>query len=95
MDLSELQKIVDSWIMKSGGYWSELEILGRLIEELGEVSRALRKGSRREIEEELGDLFFTLIALSNKLGIDLERSLKAVIRKYDERKELFKELFKG
>jgi len=89
MNLSELQKIVDTWIKKSGGYWTELEILGRLIEELGEVSRALRKGSRREIEEELGDLFFTLIALSNKLGIDLERSLKAAIRKYDERKKLF------
>lgn len=85
MNLLELQKIVDSWIKKSGGYWTELEILGRLIEELGEVSQALRKGDKYKVKEEIGDLFFTLIVLSNKLNIDLEKSLKEAIRKYDKR----------
>lgn len=85
MELFDLQKLVDSWIKKSGGYWTELEILGRLIEELGELSHALRKRDTKGIEEEVGDLLFTLIALSNKLGINLENALKESIKKYDVR----------
>jgi len=85
MELFDLQKLVDSWIKKSGGYWTELEILGRLIEELGELSHALRKRDAKGIEEEVGDLLFTLIALSNKLGINLENALKESIKKYDVR----------
>ena len=85
MELFALQKLVDSWIKKSGGYWTELEILGRLIEELGELSHALRKRDTKGIEEEVGDLLFTLIALSNKLGINLENALKESIKKYDVR----------
>jgi len=86
MELSELQKVVDSWIRRSGGYWSELEILGRLIEELGELSNALRKRDINGVKEEVGDLLFTLIAFSNKFNIDLEESLLDVIKKYDKRK---------
>ena len=86
MELSELQKVVDTWIRRSGGYWSELEILGRLIEELGELSHALRKRDVEGVREEVGDLLFTLIAFSNKLNINLEKSLLDAIKKYDKRK---------
>ena len=55
------------------------------IEELGEVSQALRKGGKQKVEEEVGELFFTLVAFSNKLGIDLENTLKKSIKKYNER----------
>lgn len=85
MELSDIQKLVNSWIKRSGGYWSELEILRRLMEELGELSHALRKKNEKGIEEEVGDLLFTLIAFSNKLGIDLENALKRSIKKYDIR----------
>jgi len=85
MELPELQKLVDSWIKKSGGYWSEFKILGRLVEELGELSHALRKRDEHGVEEEVGDLLFTLIAFSNKIGIDLENALKKTIEKYDVR----------
>jgi len=85
MELPELQELVDSWIKKRGGYWPEFKILGRLIEELGELSQALRKGDEHAIEEETGDLLFTLIAFSNKVGINLENALKRAIKKYDVR----------
>jgi len=52
---------------------------------LGELSHALRKRDTKGIEEEVGDLLFTLIALSNKLGINLENALKESIKKYDVR----------
>jgi len=85
MELPELQKLVDSWIKKSGGYWSEFKILGRLIEELGELSHALRIKNKQKIREEMGDLLFTLIVLSNKFEINLDESLKDTIEKYDKR----------
>jgi len=87
LTLKEVQKLVDSWINKSGGYWSEFKILGRLIEELGELSQAMRKGRKRKIKNELGDVFFTLIALANKLEIDLESSLELAIKKYSRRRK--------
>lgn len=62
------------------------KILGRLVEELGELSQALRKGGKRRIKNEIGDVLFTLIALANKLGIDLESALKLVVKKYSRRK---------
>ncbi|MCJ7479128.1 MAG: nucleotide pyrophosphohydrolase [Candidatus Nanohaloarchaeota archaeon QJJ-7] len=64
--------------------------------ELGEVSKELLKASDygdeevdfpEEMEEEVGDIYFSLLGLADELGIDLSSSLETVLEKYRERAE--------
>jgi NTP pyrophosphatase (non-canonical NTP hydrolase) len=48
------------------------------VEEVGELSEALRFGSKRELEAEFADCLAWLTTLANLSGVDLERA----IRKY-------------
>jgi NTP pyrophosphatase (non-canonical NTP hydrolase) len=43
-----------------------------LAEEVGELARAVRKGSRAEQEHELGDVLAWLASLAGQLGVELE-----------------------
>ena len=48
-----------------------------LVQEVGELGRAILKGDRNNIEEEIADVFAWLVSLCNLLNIDLEEvSLK-------------------
>jgi NTP pyrophosphatase (non-canonical NTP hydrolase) len=49
------------------------------MEEVGELSTALRSGTREEIEKEFADAFAWLTTLANLAGIDADA---AVTRKY-------------
>jgi NTP pyrophosphatase (non-canonical NTP hydrolase) len=42
-----------------------------LVEEVGELSRALRKGGREELAEEFADVLAWLASLANLCGVDL------------------------
>ena len=46
------------------------------VEEVGELSRALRKGTREEQIHEFGDAFAWLISVANLAGIDAEDALE-------------------
>ena len=61
------------------------EVFTILVEEVGELAKALRKNNGQkmdansqshELEHEAADVFTLLIDLCNKLGIDLEHSLR-------------------
>jgi len=65
-----------------------------LVSELGEFAKEIIKATdygkrrfefRREIKNELGDLFFSLIVIANHLDIDLEKALRLVLEKYEKR----------
>jgi NTP pyrophosphatase (non-canonical NTP hydrolase) len=65
-----------------------------LVSELGEVAKEVLKSSHYGItrfmpenrwEEELGDLFFSLICLANSTGVNLEEALNTVLQKYENR----------
>ena len=43
-----------------------------LAEELGELARAIRKGSRADQLDELGDVLAWLASLADQLGLDLD-----------------------
>jgi len=49
------------------------------VEEVGELSEAIRKGDRDEIAKEMADVIAWLSSLANLLGVDLN---EAVVRKY-------------
>ena len=77
------------------GYFPPMELLARLTEELGELSREVqhvfgmkkKKSTEqiRSLEEETGDLFFVLICFANSQGISLEKALTTVLTKFKER----------
>jgi len=53
-----------------------------LVQEVGELSRAILRNDRENIEEEVADVLAWLASLCNLLGIDMEN---AVIKKYPGR----------
>jgi NTP pyrophosphatase (non-canonical NTP hydrolase) len=46
-----------------------------LAEEVGELARAVRKGSRDDQVHELGDVLAWLASLANQLGVSLEEAV--------------------
>ncbi|WP_281302182.1 MULTISPECIES: nucleoside triphosphate pyrophosphohydrolase [unclassified Iodidimonas] len=62
------------------------DVLAKVSEELGEVEQAYKnvEGDARVLEE-LGDLFFTCINLSRKLGHDPEDAMASANRKFERR----------
>jgi NTP pyrophosphatase (non-canonical NTP hydrolase) len=66
-----------------------------LLEEAGEFAKAVRKASGRrtdknsavfEVTEEAADVFWLLLALCNRLGIDLEQAFRDKEAKNQKRK---------
>ncbi|WP_078596897.1 nucleotide pyrophosphohydrolase [Evansella clarkii] len=94
--MQELQKEVDDYISQfKEGYFSPLAMMARLTEETGELAREInhyygekpKKSSEEEktIEQEIGDLLFVLICLSNSLDIDMEEAFDIVMEKFRTR----------
>lgn len=94
--LQQLQQRVDDYIGQfKEGYFPPFELLARLTEELGELSREVQDvyGQKKKkatedansIEEELGDFFFVLVCFANAQGIRLEDALLRVIDKFETR----------
>jgi MazG family protein len=66
--------------------WDEaVQVFEKVEEEIAEVKEAVSLGKVREIEEEMGDLFFSLVNLARKLGVDGETSLAGATSKFMDR----------
>lgn len=95
MDLAKLQKYVKDWIENIGETnWTKWNYFARLVEEVGEIGEQLslsegiknhKKFNKTKLKEELGDVLFVLLALSNKLGIDLEDAFKRIREKHKKK----------
>lgn len=71
---------------KVGYDWEKIEqIFDKVDEELGEFKEALAIGSKKEIEEEMGDIFFSLVNLSRFVEVDAEEALRKTIEKFIRR----------
>jgi tetrapyrrole methylase family protein / MazG family protein len=71
---------------RAGFDWNHLnEALPKLDEEIAEFKDSLREESAGKVEEELGDLFFTLVNISRFLGVDPEEALRKTISKFVHR----------
>lgn len=60
-------------------------VFGKLREEIAELEEALAQGSPTAVEEELGDLLFSVVNLARKLGVDSEPALAAANEKFVQR----------
>jgi MazG family protein len=66
--------------------WSETEpVFEKLSEEIAELREAVGGGDALAMEDELGDLLFTVVNLSRKLKLDAETSLTAATNKFIRR----------
>jgi len=63
--------------------WSEIkDVIKKLEEEMAEFSQALQSPDLAKVEEEMGDLFFTLVNLSRFVRIDAESALTKATNKF-------------
>ncbi len=63
--------------------WQAAEpVFDKVEEEIAELRQALASGETRHVEEELGDLLFTVVNLSRKLKVDSETALAAATGKF-------------
>ena len=94
--MQQLQSRVDAYISQfKEGYFPPFEMLARLTEELGELSREVqhvhgqkkKKATEAEssLAEELGDFFFVLICFANSQGIAMDEALDKVLHKFETR----------
>ena len=87
MELSELQKRVDTWIREYGvRYFSELTNMAILTEEVGELARVMARkygdqsfiaGEKEHLADEMADVLWVLVCLANQTGVNLTEALEA------------------
>lgn len=71
---------------KVGFDWPNVDqVWNKLDEETLELKQAITSGDESGIEDELGDMFFTLVNLSRKLNVDPEVALRKANAKFTKR----------
>lgn len=83
--LARAQKTLGKAV-KNGFQWQKQEqILDKIDEELGELKLALQKNQGAAVQEELGDLLFSLVSLSAWQGFEAEEAMQAAVAKFMRR----------
>jgi ATP diphosphatase len=71
---------------KVGFDWPDAaQVIDKIHEELAEVKEASSSGDRDRIEDEIGDLLFSVTNLARHFGIDPERALRGTNAKFERR----------
>jgi ATP diphosphatase len=71
---------------KVGFDWPDAaQVIDKIHEELEEVKEASSSGQRDKIEDEIGDLLFSVTNLARHFGIDPERALRGTNAKFERR----------
>lgn len=87
-----IQKEVDDWAQQfEKPYFSQLSMLATMCEETGEVARVInclygdknaKNGENlKSLEEELGDLLFTIVCMANANNISLKEAFEKKLEK--------------
>ena len=83
--LARAQKI-SKRAAKVGFEWTKTEdVIDKVIEEAEEMREAIASGNKKHMEEELGDLFFVLVNLGRRLGLDCEEAARKANYKFERR----------
>jgi len=96
MEISALQKEVDTWIKTHGvRYFNELTNTAILMEEVGELARIMarkygeqsfkNKEEEKQLGDEMADVLWVLVCLANQTGVDLEEAMKKNMEKKTSR----------
>ena len=83
--LQKAQKLQKK-VAKVGFDWPDINgVIAKVDEELAEVKEAIREDKPENIEEEVGDLLFSIVNLSRFLKLDTENVLHKTIYKFADR----------
>lgn len=88
--LKRAQKITDIAARYGFDWQNTDDVLKKMHEEFDELARARRKNDAGKIEEELGDIFFTLVNLCRFLSVDAETAASGAIDKFLRRFDYIK-----
>lgn len=98
-NLKKLQESVHELATKFNFYWSNYVQYVHLVEEVAELGEALtvKEGDRAsgsgesaladhdDLQEEFGDVLFTVCELANQLDIDLEKAMNYTFKRYENK----------
>ena len=71
---------------KQGFDWDKISsVLDKLDEEVAEFKNAVQSGKKKDMKEELGDIFFVLVNIAKFNKIDAEEALRATNNKFIKR----------
>ncbi|NOZ25850.1 MAG: nucleoside triphosphate pyrophosphohydrolase, partial [Nitrospirae bacterium] len=77
---------VQERVSRVGFDWNRAEDVFHVVEsEIGEFRSALREGDKARIEEEMGDILFTLVNLARFVDINPDEALRKTIAKFVRR----------
>lgn len=79
MDLKQYQALIKKIYFKKDSERGLDKTFNWFIEEIGELSRAIRKGNKEKVKEEFADCCAWLLSVGSILGIDAEQAMR---RKY-------------
>lgn len=75
--------------------WTEAEpAISKLAEEYEEFMTAFKQNDTEEMQNELGDMLFSIVNIARKLGFDTESALKRTIKKFETRFRHVEEYFR-
>jgi NTP pyrophosphatase (non-canonical NTP hydrolase) len=94
--MNEYQQELDAWFKEKGwDYWEPLAITARLYEEGGEFARIVNHlyGPKKkkldevqqDLEEEMGDIIYTLMCFANSHGLSLDTAIRKSLDKVMDR----------
>lgn len=73
-------------VAKVGFQWEDINgVLDKVEEEIKEFREALMDNNKKEMQEELGDMFFSLVNLARYLDINSQEALNKTIKKFESR----------
>ncbi len=74
---------VQSKVARVNFDWAEVsDVIAKVEEELGELKQAIAAQDRQSIEDEIGDLLFSVVNLARKCKLDAETTLHAATDKF-------------
>lgn len=80
MDLNAYQKLIERIYHKKDSKRGLDRTFNWLVEEVGELSRAIRKKDRAEVAEEFADCLAWLLSVGSILGLDAEEAMDKYCR---------------
>ena len=76
MDLKSYQKLIAKIYLKKDRRRGLDKTFNWLVEEIGELAQAIRKGKNEKIREEFADCLAWLLSVATILGVDAESAMK-------------------
>ena len=85
-------KILQLFLTSTESLYHVREIVRKVEEEINELKQAIETNNKQDIEEEFGDVLFSLINYSRFINVDAENALQKVNKKFMKRFNKLEEL---